>query len=271
MRGRPRLYGSHSKKFLQYYLDPLMTGADICRQCGISLATFYNYEKELQIPQLRVGVENDHTQFSHKKALKMFSRPGELFELKIVRELAARMNVRVKLIPYDSSDANSALNGVKKNEIDFAVADLSWTRERNRHFYFSDSYKPEIGPSGFLMRLKGSTPVQAGVKPVLGANEGSVHLEYANDHLQNDFQLKKYSNVEPLLLALHAGEVNFVILNPVWLEIFPQYAPNIEIVSKRFIYRSHTGVVFHADSEHWRPAVNEALAQLLEDERKSKK
>jgi ABC-type amino acid transport substrate-binding protein len=268
MRGRPRSFEKQSDTFLRLYLDPLMSPEAICQACGIGLATFYNYEKELNLPKLRVGIENQNATLPRQKALTLFSSRVERYELKVVRNLAKLLKARVKLIPCLALDANAAINAVKAKHVDFALAAISWTRKRSQEMYFSDSYNPEFPPSGVLMRLKRTvtSSLKAGaLRPRLGVNEASVHQEYATDVLQNDFEIHVFKNVQPTLQALLSGKIDFVLLHPDWLEDFPTEATSIEICSKPFYYRSHTGIIFHSDSEQWRKPVNQAISQLLEE------
>jgi hypothetical protein len=264
MRGRPRSFEKQSETFLRLYLDPLKSPADISQACAISLATYYNYEKELNLPQLRVGIENQNAHLPRLKALRSFKSACELYELRVLCDLAAYLKVRIKMIPCLATDAHAAVNAVKAKSVDFALAGISWTRERAQQVHFSDPYKPDISPCGVLMRAKKEINVRR-LKPRLGVHEGSVHKDHAMAHLQNDFDIRVFKNVQPTLQALIQGHVDYVLLHTDWLEDFPQEAQAIEVCSEPFYYQSFTGIIFHSDSELWRQPVNEAIARMLEE------
>jgi predicted DNA-binding transcriptional regulator AlpA len=99
MVGRPKNLNPHGERFLRLYLDPLLEVDEICAALGIGKSTFYNYERELGLPKVRVafGCAND---FPHKDIFRRGLRSSsEGYELQVVRELAQTAFVKRRRSP----------------------------------------------------------------------------------------------------------------------------------------------------------------------------
>lgn len=265
MSGRPRNLNPLGQKFLAAYLDPLLTPEQICRQFRISSSTFYNYEKELNLPQVRVGI-GLASQLPLKRALRDLKSAGERYEIEVLRAIAQEAGLRMKLIPCFSGDS-SLLSAVSQGRVDFLMASASKTRARARSFYFSDSYYANSSPWGQLLKLKKNdlSLVQGKTKPALGVVKGSIHEEYALRALAQEFQIVPALSVTANLRRLASRKVDFILANPSVLELYPEQAVNLEICSSAYAYDSHTGIVFSAESEHLKKNINQAIHRLHEN------
>lgn len=263
-RGRPKILSQQSQKFLDLYLDPLMTVEQICFQCGIGKSTFYVYEKELNLPQLKVAVGSVDADLPRKNALSAFSLPEERLELDIIRHVGREIQARIKIIPVLSNDASSADDIINSKKVDFVISSLSKTKERAKNLYFSENYNLEDEPMGVLIR----NPVFAGTrllnqrKPTLGVLSPSVHSEYAEENLKSEYYVKHFRTAQRVFLDLQTGSLDFALFHPGWFELLPQETLGLEICSKPYRYNTHSAIVFHADSRQWIEPVNRAIEIL---------
>jgi len=272
--GRPKKILGQSieaRQFLQLYLDPLISKKFIIQQCKISQATFYNYERELDLPQIRVGIGCPQIDLPLGRVFSKINAADDLYELNLLRKISPLIQTRFKLIPTLRANVYAAPYALKKREIDLAISSISKTEEKNRDFYFSDSYFEGRSPHGVLMRKKTSyTPTVSEDRPLLGVVSSSVHSEYAAKHLQKEFHVRSFRTASIAFQALNAGRVDFVLFHPSWFQILPQDTAEIEICSKPYRYKSHTGILFHPDSEFLRPGVNRAIEIIHEQHAKSR-
>jgi ABC-type amino acid transport substrate-binding protein len=255
--GRPKKLNPLGERFRDLYLDPSLQPDDIRKILGISRSTFYNYEKELGSPTLRVAIANSSELPLHM-AIKKPGSPHECFDLAIACALGKELGARLKLIPC--SFHKLAVEGaVKSKTVDFGFSSLSWTAARAQEFVFSETYNPIITPSGNLFRLKGG--LLGHRKPRLGVPLRTVHADHAQTHLRQDYEIRFFRTVDLTLRALTAGHIDFVVLHPDWLALFDP-APEVEPVGPTLFYKSFTGIIFHRESEIWVPKVNQALESL---------
>lgn len=259
--GRPKNLSPTGKKFLDLYLDPLLDVDSICKISNISRSTFYNYENELNLPKLRVGL-GTVSKLTSLRAFNNLQDPGEKYELQLIRQIGKLMGVRIKLVPFFSG-VNSAVSAVCKQEVDFALSSLSWTKERSKALYFSEPYY-QGSPWGHLIQMKilDGLSLKGKKKPTLGVFYPSVHHEYAAEFLAQEFEIKCYSSVPSTIKALTDGNADFILANSNVFTLYPNETMSMKIASPKILYKSHTGIIFHADSEHWRKAVNTALGRV---------
>lgn len=264
LKGRPSLLNKSAQKFLDLYLDPLMTVEQICNLCGIGKSTFYNHEKELNLPKLRVGVGSVAANLPRTNALAAFSVPDEVKELNIVRRISREIQARIKIIPVLSTDAYSADDLISSKNVDFVISSLSKTKKRAETLYFSENYNFDMPPMGVLIR----NPAYLGLrpftkkKPTLGVLTASVHAEYADANLQAEFYVKHFRAADHAFLALQNGNLDFVLFHPAWFQQLPHETFGLEICSKPYWYDTHSAIVFHADSTAWIQPVNSAIENL---------
>jgi hypothetical protein len=92
----------------------------------------------------------------------------------------------------------------------------------------------------------------------------TVHAEFAQKQLQTEFQVITYRTALIAFKALNSERVDFLLFHPSWFKILPEVTADIEICSRPYCYQSQTGILFHADSESWRPSVNRAIEVILD-------
>jgi ABC-type amino acid transport substrate-binding protein len=262
-RGRPKKLNPLGENFRCLYLNPLLSYADICRELKISKSTFYVYEKELNVPTLRVGIGNS-SGLPSDRALKQFTTALERYDSEVIRALARKMTVRFKLIPL-SFQTQETLVAVKEGAVDLGISSISWTKERGDLYYFSEGYIPSHSPNGRLITWKGREFGQTRAKPKLGVVEGSVHASFAKLNLRLEFHLKTYRSMAMAFNALRESHVDAVLTHEDWVNIFG-LSQKTEIQSRKYNYNSFTGIIAHHQSALWLPEINRALEQL-QDER----
>jgi hypothetical protein len=255
--GRPRKLNPFGSKFSALYLDPLNQPADICAALGISLKTFYRYETELGLPKLRVAVLNN-SGLPIQAARHSFLHYDERYQLNVIRAAAQVMGVRMKLIPCSAWEADLK---VRAQEVDMAIACLTKTEERKRELYTSYNYDFYDCPHGVLIGLESAVP--KGEKLKVAVMSRSPHFEYADKYLRDEFEIVIYTSEAGLYSSVHKGEVDRILSHPVSLEWFPE-TRGLAILSKPYIYNTHSTIVLHKDSAHWLKPVNDALEVLVE-------
>jgi hypothetical protein len=267
-RGRPKkIQGqtAEARKFLELYLDPLITKQAIIRQCRISQATFYNYEKELNLPQMKVAIGCPRVDLPWQRILSKFKDKDDLYELNLIRQISPLIQARIKLVPTLRSNVYAATYALKTREADLAISSMSMTAERRSEFYFSNPYFKNRAPHGFLLRKKRNhRAIVTSKRPILGVVISTVHAEFAQKQLQTEFQVITYRTALIAFKALNSERVDFLLFHPSWFKILPEVTADIEICSRPYCYQSQTGILFHADSESWRPSVNRAIEVILD-------
>lgn len=267
--GRPRLVNlnSEAKRFLDLYLDPLMSAEMICQLTGIKKSTFYNYEKELNLPQLKVGFGVSTAHLPREKVLGKLTDRDQIHELNVIRKLGRDLQARVKIVTVDCTDCRSVDNLIYSKKVDFVVSSITKTKKRSEDLYFSQDYFFDGGPFGVLMHnpTMKLNLLTSKNKPILGVTEHSVHAEYALSHLNQEFKIKKFRSGRKTLLALISGLVDFTLMHPSWLTARVSGIQDLQICSKPMFYSTHSAILFHADSQLWIPQVNESIERLHEN------
>lgn len=257
--GRPKKLNPLGNRFLKLYLDPLNSAVEICSALGISLPTFYKYEKELNLPHLTVAIGNSSSHLPYKKALQGFTSPCEQYELLLFRSIAQHIGARIKLEPrgYGSNTQEK----VRTEKVDFAMTSLSWTQEGSKTLYYSNSYLLDSTPSGVLVAMKNRGPnLSTGrSKPILAVTKNGVHSEFAEKNLKSGFSIKQCRNFAQVFKLLASFEADVALFNERLFSIYPEETKEMQIISKPFIYDSYTAMVFHKNSMHLIPEINKAI------------
>ncbi len=264
--GRPQKINNKGEVFLKDYLNPLLSPQEICQKLSISLATFYNYEKELNLPQVRVAIGLSSANLPLKHALSANKTESDKSEIALISEIARLARIRVNLIPKDTITLE-AHYAVKAKQVDFAISSITCTKERSAQFYFSNPYSPEVKPLGVLIKLKNSNHIK--IKPrgkyILGVPAGTVHSEHALQNMSQDFEIKLVRSIPLTIKALTGYKIDFALLHPFFLEIAKEEAKSLQICSDPIFYNAFTGMMFHSESEFLRPLINRAIDRRLED------
>lgn len=242
------------KKILYDILDPFLEPALICRAHGISLATYYRYIKDLVLPVLKVGIPN----YCEQPFKSLILRPKlatQIYDFKILRQIALNLKVRVKIVPCASAD-----KALREDVVDVGLGSLSWTPERAQRFYYSDPYVFHDRPHGQIVRLKNRVMKLKGERPRLGVPQNTVHTYFAKSQLIDQFQICEFSTVATTIRALETFQVEYALLYP----LFVANKINIEFESKPLFYPSYTAIWFHQRAENWIRPVNQLLGKMLE-------
>lgn len=267
-KGRPRKITPQTelaKRFLELYLDPINKPDRIRQICGISLSTYYKYENELAIPQLTVGLGSSSIQVIQERRWNLVQRPEEIEELNMIRKVSSLMQIRMKLIPFLTTNIHTKAAGLRTQQFDLVIDSIAKTKVRSREFYFSQNYLLNDAPSGVLIRIRHSLPytVRGSDKPLLGVSQGSIHEEYALEKLAPEFNVRSYRTISLLFEGLRKAKIDFVLNHPSWIKILNLADTDFEICSKRYVYGAISGIMFRRDTALWVDPVNQALEQLF--------
>lgn len=260
--GRPKKLNPLGESFFRLCCDPFLSTEMICQQMQISRRTFYRYESELNLPELRAGLLN-YSNLPIAKALLARKFPLEHYYANLLREIGLRLGIRVKVICLEHSLAEKAL---RAGEIDFAIASLSWTKERAKELYFSDSCFP-VRPSGNLVSFKKTGKPRIRLKPRLGVVACSPHEDYAKKHLAQYYEILSFATTASLIYGFKCHRLEFLLLNYTEIDVYfkNKTLDEVEINSTRIFYDTYSSILFHRDSADYRFAINQILAELQEE------
>jgi hypothetical protein len=267
-RGRPRKIEPNSLKaklFLDLYLDPLESPEQIIKKTGIGLSTFYNWENELGLSKINMGLAVSTGLLPKKRALQSIKIAEEIFELELLRKIAKSCQIRMNIVPVNNMNGFSIITPVLSNELDGAIGSISQTSERKKNLNFSINYLVDDKPSGYIYRSKifFSLKRQSSKKPTLGAVQKSVHEEHALNGLQQDYIIRSYRDYFYMLDAVASGRIDYALFHPAWLHKLPQFKNQLEVCSQRIFYKSETGIIFNSSNDPFREVVNSAIEQFL--------
>jgi len=263
MAGRYPILNNLGEEFLKAYTDPLISQEDVCARFGIQKSTFYNYEKELALPKLRVGV-GFHTVLPRHKFLKGARDAMELYEVEFLRRLAVDLRVKIKVVPLFSGDASPEKQLLAGN-IDFLLSGLSKTEARARDMCFSDQYVPKATvPRGRLICKKGFRVESA--RPLLGVVQNTVHDDYARKHLHREFAIKAYPSLPRAIEALRRNNLSFLLCHPSALDLYKEDMTSMVDSGREYKYDTHSGVAFRRGFDEWLEPVNRIIARMQEEE-----
>lgn len=272
-RGRPRKFNlqSDSKRFLDLYLNPLLSPNEISHLAGIKKSTFYNYEKELDLPQLRVGFGTLAGGLPRHLAINSVEDPEERHELNFIKKIAKELQVRIDIVPFLPQESTHMDRAIENKSVDFLISSLTKTKERAKTLYFSDEYFFDGSPHGVLIGESEfiSFDKKWIGKPRLGVLTSSVHAEFAESNLKQEFQVRQFRTGREAFTSLRHRTIDFVLFHPSWLNFYPEETQGFKICSAPYFYNTHSAILFHSDSQIWQEPVNQVIDIFHTEARRS--
>jgi hypothetical protein len=267
--GRRRLIQPQSKEaesFLSMYLDPIFSTEQILDRLGIGLSTFYKYQRELQIPELKLGIGVAAPPLPNKLKYNQIRTSEEKEELELVRKLARISQIKINLIPIYNRNGVSTLTQVSNGNLDGAIGSICKTKLRASQFSFSQDYSVQSGAFGFLFYRSHYCNLKSTKRPTLGVVQNSVHEDYAIYNLSIEYNLRSFRDYFFLLQALSVGRIDFALFHPAWLEKIPEFSKQIEKIEKKINYQIPSGIIFNNKGDPFVSLINQSIEKILEKE-----
>lgn len=258
-----------TSRFLDCYLDPLNSIDDIARLCGLKKSTVYNYEKELDLPKLKVGFGTVRSNLPKERVFDLIDDCDELYELHLIQQLGRELNARIKIIPTPPYPYNSysPIQLIETKQVDFLISNYTKTKALTKKFYCSSEYFLEGGgPSGVLYcnpQYEMQRHIKKNEKPILAVLENGIHAEYAIENLQHEFVVRIVKSSNGAYAALQCGTVDYALFHESWIRFFCDEPERLRICSKPIFYRTNSTIVFHNESQHLVSSVNSAIDKIL--------
>lgn len=258
-RGRPKAISAQLEQYLKLYFDPICGQNYICQSLGISKAAFYRYEKELNAPKVRIGI-GTHLRLPKKMVINRLKQwPHSWYDLQMARAICKTLGVRGTLL---FSESRKVCHLAHLGRLDFALASVAWTREKEQYLCFSKPYISKESPNGTIVKKKQielKTP-----RPSLGVIKNNVHHQFAVKNLGREYSIKTFHSTNHWFHAFDKGLVDTVLLYSGLMKS-PQFNLFIDKLSPRFNYEnSFSAIVTGKKKQHWIGLINYAVERILD-------
>jgi polar amino acid transport system substrate-binding protein len=184
------------------------------------------------------------------------------FEGELATEVAERMDLDIKWVvePFNKSYAPGA------KDYDFDINEISITPEREQAVDFSDGY---FDNNQALLAMGGTDVTQAGsladLKDAqLGAQVGTTSLQFINEKVQPEADVKVYDTTNDLKSALESGQIDGFFTDVVTTVFLRDFEIKGSEVVGQYPTEEQFGMLF----EQGNPlvdCVNHVLAEIMDD------
>ncbi|WP_445509694.1 substrate-binding periplasmic protein [Rossellomorea marisflavi] len=248
------------KSRLVVMLAVLMTVASILSACG-SKAEEGAMEKIKEEGTIRVGLMGTYQPYNFLNDNKEMDG----FDADIAKEVAKRLDVKVKFVTQDFS---GMIAGLKADKFDVVISQMTITDERKKQMAFSDPY---ITNSVKVIVKEDDKDIQSvddfkgrDIGVGLGTND-ETYLRTELLPKVGDFTIKTYDDVFTSLKDLDAGRIDATINNMYALKpIVEKNGFNIKAVGEP-IKSDQAGIAAKKGNEDIIKAINPILADMKKD------
>ncbi|TYS54634.1 transporter substrate-binding domain-containing protein [Rossellomorea marisflavi] len=248
------------KSRLLVVLAVLMTVASILSACG-SKAKEGAMEKIKEEGTIRVGLMGTYQPYNFLNDNKEMDG----FDADIAKEVAKRLDVKVKFVTQDFS---GMIAGLKADKFDVVISQMTITDERKKQMAFSDPY---ITNSVKVIVKEDDKDIQSvddfkgrDIGVGLGTND-ETYLRTELLPKVGDFTIKTYDDVFTSLKDLDAGRIDATINNMYALKpIVEKNGFNIKAVGEP-IKSDQAGIAAKKGNEDIIKAINPVLADMKKD------
>lgn len=192
-------------------VNVLVSGTNVVAQAKDQLAIIQERGK------LLVGTSPDFPPFEFYIINEEGDKEIVGSDMALAQVIADEIGVELEIV---ATDFNGVLANIQAGTIDFGIAGLSATKEREAVMKFSDGYEQEKTAEGFqgiLMRKEdagkyGSLDEIKEVDLIIACQGGSIQFETAQllTSIQN---IKQFGTTDSAMLALNAGDVDAVTVS----------------------------------------------------------
>lgn len=188
---------------------------------------------------------------------------GEMvgFDMDIIQEVADRAGFAVDI---NTMDFNGIIPAIQTGNIDFAIAGMTITDERQEIVDFSDPYYD----SGLRILVKQNSDVQTiddldGMR--IGTKIGSTSYDYLQEELGDSAEITPYPGSSDMYMALMGGNVDVVFYDAPNVSYFAQTKGQGRVKTVGPLYEGQQYGIAFAKGSEWVTPANEALAAMHED------
>ena len=154
--------------------------------------------------KLKVGVSNDMAPFSYYDSEQ---KKITGFDIDLLAKLSEYLGFEYELYPMNMKKLEQK---IKNKELDFAIAGISITDERQREFAFTDTYY-ETYLQIVIRKDSQITDRKEITEKKIGVVEGTSSAQYAEDYLSEDNKITYYKNITKVWKDLEKGTIDATI------------------------------------------------------------
>ena len=154
--------------------------------------------------KLKVGVSNDMAPFSYYDSEQ---KKITGFDIDLLDKLSEYLGFEYELYPMNMKKLEQ---NIKNKELDFAIAGISITDERQREFAFTDTYY-ETYLQIVIRKDSQITDRKEITEKKIGVVEGTSSAQYAEDYLSEDNKITYYKNITKVWKDLEKGTIDATI------------------------------------------------------------
>ena len=186
------------------------------------------------------------------------------FDVDLSEAIATELGLEVEWV---RADFDTIFTAVAANQFDMVAAASTITEERDQVVDFSDPY---YSARQSLAVNTGETPDVASTDDIgeghtIGAQKGTTGRDWAKENLEpQGAQIRTYTSITDAFRDLEAGRIVGIINDEPSSQEIVKDLTGVEVV-EAIDTGEHYGLAFSPDNTELRDAVNEALANLIED------
>lgn len=173
---------------------------------------------------LNVGVSNEMAPFSYydKEQKKIVG-----FDIDILEKVSEYLGFEYELCPMPMRDIEK---NIKKGNLDFAIAGISITDDRQKEFAFTDAYY-ENTLKIMVHKEKGITDRKDLQGKVIGVEKGTSNARYVQDYMMEDNKVRYYNSMKEVFRDLEKGKIDATLYDTTGVEYYlKQHEKNTKLM-----------------------------------------
>jgi polar amino acid transport system substrate-binding protein len=191
--------------------------------------------------------------------------PGQYtgFGIELAREVTSRAGFEMEV---EIQEFEGILLNIAAGDCDMGVSSFTITEERAEQVLFTDPYfddeqsllvrAEDADEFGTLDSLDGRT---------IGVQLGTTGEAYAEDNAPEGAEIRSFTDVSPIFLALESGEVDAIVQDLVANGNRQVETDDEMVVTETYPTGEFYGFPVALDNDELATAINEALAEVRED------
>lgn len=173
---------------------------------------------------LKVGVSDEMAPFSYYSNTE---KKIVGFDIDILEKVSDYLGFEYELEPLPMRTISEK---IKNKELDFAIAGISITDERQREFLFTDSYyentlKLVVGKDSQISDRKDITG------KIIGVEEGTSNALYVEDYMADDNAIKYYKNMNQVFRDLEKGKIDATLYDTTGVDYYLAHTEDTNLMA----------------------------------------
>lgn len=185
------------------------------------------------------------------------------FGIELAREIATRIGMEMVV---EIQEFEGLLLNVTAGDCDMAVSSITITEERAEQVLFSDPYFED--EQSLLVRAEDAdefATLDGLAGRTIGVQLGTTGEAYAEANAPQDADIRSFTDVTPIFLALDSGEVDAIVQDLVANGNRQAETGGQVVVKETYPTGENYGFAVALDNEELITAMNAALAEVRED------